>query len=221
MTSTTWARVGGAMGIPFVVAFILALILAGDSPDDQASDTKILDWYASRSNRVGEIVSFFVAVAALALFLWFLGQLRAVLSTAEGGGRSAGIALASGTAFVALLSMSAALGTAFSVVISDTDKFTLDPDTYRVVSVISYLGFIAAFLAAAPLAFATGVVAWRTRILPRWLAVASFLGGIGAVASFAFVPVLVWIAWILLLSGYIALRPVERPAPEAAEAVPG
>jgi hypothetical protein len=217
MTSTSWARIGGGMGIPFVVVFVVIVLIAGDSPDDQASDTTILDYYASHGNRVRDIVSFFLAVAGLALFVWFLGHLRAMLSAADVGGRSAGIVLASGTAFIALLSVAAAAGTAISVVISDAgDKFTLDPNTFRIVTVLSFLTFIAAFLAAAPLAFAIGVVAWRTRLLPRWLAVASFVGGLGALGGFAFVPTVLWIAWVLLLSGYLALRPWEAGAPAPA-----
>ena len=50
------------------------------------------------------------------------------------------------------------------------------------------------------LAFGVGVVAWRTRLLPRWLAGTSFLAGIGALASFTFITTLIYVAWILLLS---------------------
>jgi hypothetical protein len=65
----------------------------------------------------------------------------------------------------------------------------------------------------APLAFGVAVVAWRTRLLPRWLAALSFLAGIGALASFTFITTLVYVAWILLLSGYLAFWPSARYEP--------
>jgi hypothetical protein len=68
----------------------------------------------------------------------------------------------------------------------------------------------------APLAFGVGAVAWRTRILPRWLAGVSFFAGIGGLASFTFITSLIYIAWILLLSGYLAFRPFGMHAPAAA-----
>jgi hypothetical protein len=221
VTSSSWARVSGAMGIPFVIAYVLILALTGDSPSDSSSDKKIMDYYGSHSHRVRDITVIFIALAALALFLWFLGHLRTLLSSAEAGGaRGAALAGASGTAFAALFAVAGCAFTAPSFVIADGgSKFTLDPNTFRLLSGIGVLAYIAAFILGAPLAFAVGVVGWRTRILPRWLAVASFLAGIGALAGFAFVPTWVDILWILILSVYLAFRPWGRTTPAAAAGV--
>jgi hypothetical protein len=215
-----WARGSGAMGIPFVIGFILLGVLSGNSPDYKSSDRKILDWYASHSHRVRDIVGFFVLAASVVLFLWFLGYLRAMLSSAEGaGGRAASVAIASGTAFAILLAIAGSVFSAVAFVVSEAgSKLTLDPNTFRLLSGFGYLTYVLAFMLGAPLAFGVGAVAWRTRILPRWLAAASLLAGIGGLASFTFITSLIYIAWILLLSVYLVFRPAAIHASAAAAA---
>ena len=206
------------MGIPFVIGFVLLGVLSGNSPDYKSSDSKILDWYANHGHRVADIAGIFVLAVSAVLFLWFLGHLRATLSFAEGaGGRVASIALASGTAFITLLAVAGSSFTAIAFVVSEAgSEFTLEPNTFRLLSGFGYLTYVVAFMLGAPLAFGVGAVAWRTRILPRWLAAACFLAGIGGLVSFTFITSLVYIAWILLLSGYLAFRPSAMHAPAAA-----
>ncbi len=212
MIVSGWSRVSAATGIPFVIAYVVILNLTSDSPDDGSSDAKIMSYYGSHSHRVRDITAFFVVLAGGALFLWFLGHLRGLLSSAEGAGsRGAAIAVASGTAFIALFALAVCLFTAPSFVVSDAaSKFTLDPNTFRFLSGLGFLVYIAAFVLGAPLAFAVGVIAWRTRILPRWLAVVSFIAGIACLGSFIFVPSWVDLLWILVLSAYLAARPAGR-----------
>ena len=217
MSASSRARVSAAMGIPFAIGFVLLGVLSGNSPDYKSSDAKILDWYASHGHRVGDIAGIFVLAISAGFFLWFLGYLRATLGSADGAGRCAGsIAIASGTAFIALLAVAGSSFTAVAFVVSEAgSKFTLEPNTFRLLSGFGFLTYVVAFMLGAPLAFAVGVVAWRTHFLPRWLAGASFLAGIGALASFTFITTLVYVAWILILSGYLAFRPSAMSAPHA------
>jgi hypothetical protein len=199
MSGSAWSRVSGAMGIPFAIAFVLGLALSGNSPDDTSSDQKIMDYYASHSHRVRDITTFFVLVVGLVFLVWFVGYLRELVRSA-GGDRAAGIAAISGGLFAGVLAVSASVSFAFSVVI--------DTNTFRLLSVVGFLTYIGAFMLGSGLAFAVGVVAWRTGVLPRWLAVVSVLGGLGAFLSAAlFVPSIVYVAWVLVLSVYLALRP--------------
>src|SRR4029450_2141267 len=45
-------------------------------------------------------------------------------------------------------------------------EFTLEPNTFRLLSGFGFLTYVVAFMLGAPLAFGVGVVAWRTRLLP-------------------------------------------------------
>jgi hypothetical protein len=218
MSASAWTRVSGAMGIPFVVAFVVGLVLSGNAPDDTSSDQTIMDYYASHSHRVRDITTFFVLAVGLVFLVWFISHLHGLLRSAGGDGdRAANIAAVSGGLFAGVLAISGSISFAFSVVISDAgDKFTLDLSTFRLLSVVGFLTYIAAFMLGSGLAFAVGLVAWRTGVLPRWLAVVGVLGGLGAFLSAVFFfPSLVYVAWILVLSVYLAVRPAgeqERAA---------
>jgi len=131
-------------------------------------DSKILDWYASHGHRVSDIAGIFVLAISAAFFLWFLGYLRATLRSAEGaGGRAGSIAIASGTAFIVLLAVAGSSFTAIAFVVSEAgSEFTLDPNTFRLLSGFGFLTYVVAFMLASPLAFGVGVVAWQTRLPP-------------------------------------------------------
>jgi hypothetical protein len=135
----------------------------------------------------------------------------------------ASIAAASGAAWITLLALAGSVFSAVAFVVSEAGgTFRLDPDTFRLLSGFGYLTYVVAFMLGAPLAFGVGAIAWRTRILPRWLAAASVLAGIAALASFTFVTTLVYIAWVLLLSGYLTFRPptVHRSVANGGMTVP-
>jgi hypothetical protein len=102
-------------------------VLSGNSPDYKSSDSKILDWYASHGHRVSDIAGIFVLGVSAAFFLWFLGHLRATLRTAEGaGGRAGSIAIAAGTAFIALFAVGGSSFSAIAFVVSEAgNEFTL------------------------------------------------------------------------------------------------
>jgi hypothetical protein len=220
MTSR-WTRLWAAAGLLFVAAYILILALSGDNPQDSDSTHAIVSWYANSSNRARELVVFFVAAAGAFAFVWFVAYLRSLIRQADGdGGRASSVVLVSGSAFVALLSVMGAFfaGPAF-VRIDAGHKFVLDPNTFRLVNGMGALAYMAAFIVLAPLCFTVGAFAWRTGLLPKWLAVGGFVAGIAALASPIWFPSFLVVLWILLLSGYLAFRPVgARVKPVAATA---
>jgi len=85
--------------------------LSGNSPDDTSSDQTITDY-------------------------WFIGHLHADIRSVEGGGcRAASILPISGHLFAGMLAISASVGFAFSVVISDAaDRVAPDTSTFLSVS---------------------------------------------------------------------------------------
>jgi hypothetical protein len=207
MTSRS-SRLGAGAGLLFVAAYILILAVSGDNPDDTDSDRTIVSWYSSHSHRVRELVVFFIALAGAFAFVWFVAHLRSLIREAGGDSRLATVALVSGTTFVALFAVMAMLFTAPAFVGIDAGhRFVLDPNTFRLVNGLGALAFMASFILLAPLPFAIGAVAWRTRLLPRWLAVSSYVAGIASLASAVWFPAFLVILWIALLSGYLAFRP--------------
>jgi hypothetical protein len=208
MTSR-WTRLWAGAGLLFVAAYIVILAVNGDSPDDTDSNQKIVSWYGSHSHQVGQLVAFFAAVAGAFAFIWFLAHLRSLVRQAsDGDGRLAAVVFASGAVFISVFTVMVAIFTAPAFAKLDaSDQFTLNPDTFRLVSAMGGLAFVAAYILVAPLAFSVGAVAWKTGMLPRWLAVASFVAGVAALASAVWFPTWLVMIWFLLLSGYLTFRP--------------
>ena len=129
MTNQGWARLSGAMGIPFVIGFIVFGALSGNSPDYKSSDGDITAWYASHSHRTMDFAGILILAVSANLFLWFLGGLRETLGSVQGvGGRVANIVAASGTALITLLAVAGSVFSVVAFVVSEAgDTFRLDP----------------------------------------------------------------------------------------------
>lgn len=93
--------------------------------------------------------------------------------------------------------------------------------------VLSALGDAATVLALFPLAVlcaGTAIVAWRRRMLPRWLAFGAGLTALalvvnGCFLNTSFVPaLLVFALWVLLTSGYLMLANRKRSTAPLADA---
>ena len=61
-------------------------------------------------------------------------------------------------------------------------------------------------IVAALLVLATSIVALRTLVFPRWLSLAGFVVAPLLLLAIFFVPVFLWLAWILAVSVVLILR---------------
>jgi hypothetical protein len=213
MKTIGWARWWPVTGIGVVALWIVGLVfLSGvDTHDD---DSVIVAHYAKHSNRVHDIVGFFLILAAVLVFVWFLGSLRKRLALAEGGQPLlTAIAFGAGLVTSGLWLVANALFVAPSFAVSDTSKFVLDPNTYRLLSDLGYTVWFSGTTIAAALVFATAVLSIRTGLLPKWLAWLSILVGITMLVSFFFLPFLIMLGWMLVVSITLIARPAAAPAP--------
>ena len=223
MTFRWWERWGPAAGVLSVACFVVALLLFGSTPGSDDSDQKIVSYYADHAHQVRSIVGFFVLFAALLLFLAFLSLLRGRLVDAEGApGRLSALAFAGGVASTMLLMAANALGAAPAVVVNETSKFTLDPDTYRLFNDLSYLFLISGVMTAIALVATTSFLVMRTRaVFPRWFAWFGYFAALTFVVAVFFFPFLILWLWILLASLLMLLwRPRAASGPSPAQPTP-
>jgi hypothetical protein len=137
------ARVLPANGILFAVLVVVATLFTNGSPDTDSSDATWTSYYADAGNRHGEEISLFLIGLAGLCFLQFLGTVRGALARAEGEpSRITTAAVASGAAFITLAVSAHAVGTANSWAVSASDNFTVDPNTARLFSTLSYVLFV-------------------------------------------------------------------------------
>jgi hypothetical protein len=212
MLSGSWERYAPLSGLLFVALVVVSIIVTGgDSVDSDDSTQKVVEFWTSNDSE--QIAGALLGALALVPFLWFLGSLRKVLRTAEGGtGRLSAVAFAGGI----VLAAGAAADASIQFAAADSaDK--VPPGVTQALSVL-YSDFFLVFpVGVAPLMLATALVILRTRVLPVWLGWVALVVGIVAVTPagfFAFLVVLVWVAVVSVL----LFQREPRPTPTA---VPG
>ncbi|MFA5890817.1 MAG: hypothetical protein WDA27_07690 [Actinomycetota bacterium] len=221
-----WRReqVGVASGIGAVALLVVAGGLVTSYPssgaDAQLIRTFILD------NRTMLLAQSFVMAFGVVAALWFFGSLRSTLRRAEGGtGRVSGIAFAGGAS--ALLGMLAGCG--LTITLANRVAETVDPGVTLALWQLSNVAFALAGFAFALGIGAASLVALRTGIVPRWMALAGvvpvMLSMIGPISIFyesgtmglgdvvpALVPFVGALGWILAASIVLTTKlkaPVE------------
>jgi hypothetical protein len=213
-----FARWWPLTGLAFVGLFIGCFALTDGSPGNDSSTAKILSYYAKDSNQARDIIGMLMIVAAVLFFIWFLTGLRARLQRAEGaGGTLTTLAYGSGIAAGTLWVAAAALFSAPAFALDEGgSKYTLDPDTFRLVSTLGWTVWIGGTMIASLTVFAIGLLALRAGLLPKWLAWASLLVAVTLLFAILWIPFLILCGWVLVVSVTLLTR---SAAPEAA-AVP-
>jgi Na+/melibiose symporter-like transporter len=208
-----WAPLAGVISVVCSVVGVLAVL---NQPEDKDSDAQIVAYFTSHSHRVHGAVGFFVFLAGMLFLLAFFAALRDRLLTAEGQpGRLSALAFGAGIASLPLWAVSMILANAGSFTVGETSSFHLDPNTYRLLSDTSYFAWVAALFVSSVVVWATSAVALRTRLLPRWYALAGIVVGIVQLFGLFFFPFLAWWLWIVVTAVLLVARRGPAPAPAA------
>ena len=205
MGTAGWERVGAAGGIAFVLLQIAAQALiqvGGAEPPFDAPAAAAAAFFATRDGGLFAAGDY-LSTLSLVPFLWFLGRLWSALRRGEGEPAWLSlVAVASGLLFAA-----AAGGGDWALAVFRREE-GLDPQMARLLFDRGNLGFANAWVMLGSLCLATGVVAIRTRALPRWLGWAGVALAVGLLAAragwastgLAFVPYVLFWLWLLALS---------------------
>lgn len=202
-TNRSWALFG-----PLAVVLWIAglLLLTRNGPADHATGSEVLGWYRAHTTTI--ILGGWLFMLGCLGFVTFVSGLRPRLSEAAGA--------ASHLPGLALVGAGMAAG--FGMLVAAVDvaggiqKSNIGPTTALAFHDASDIFFVCAELAAIlPLA-AVAIVAWRTRILPRWwaslsglVALVLLVGPVGWAAVIFGLPI-----WTLGTSLFVLLRSPER-----------
>jgi hypothetical protein len=229
MDRAMWDRWAPGFGIAFVVLFLVAFFIAGESPMVGDSAEEITSFYVDDRDRVlTAIVLFGLALIA---FLWFLGSLAAVLNSA-GEPRLAATAFGSGLITAGMFSAVMLLTGGLAFTIAENG----DAGVVQALSDLTWVGQVVISFPAAALVGATSIAALRSLILPNWLGWAGVVGALVIVlggttwatdgfwapdGGFAFITLIVFLLWLLVASVLLLMRPAGaaesvRPAVPAA-----
>ena len=206
-----WALVGPLTVVLWVVGIIL---LNNNGPASHATGSQILAWYKSEADSI--VLGGWLFMLGCLGFVTFVSGLRMRLADAAGPtSHLPGLALA-GAAMAGVCGML----TAGVDLAGGIDKNDIDPGTAAAFHHSVDVFFVGAELAAIlPLA-AFAIIAWRTRVVPRWwaafsalVAIVLIVGPIGWLGLIFGTPI-----WLLGTSLFVLLRSPERMRTAAAAA---
>lgn len=204
MERDRWQRWSPLAGVAFAVLFLAALGVSGSGPGDTPDE--VAEWYADEGNRGAAFLVFFLLAGAALSFLWFLGVLRSVLVRAEGDpARWTAVGFAAGVASATLLLASASLYVAPAAT-AGGESFPFEASTAETFSNAGFALLVSSTMAGALLVLATSIVARRTGVLPGWLALGGFVVAAILLLAIFFLPLFVWLAWVLAVSIVLIVR---------------
>jgi hypothetical protein len=206
-------RAAAVAGILFSILLTASVMLLRLSLPADPAET--VGWLRQSAGQVAFALNL-VPFAGIA-FMWFLGVLRDRLGGAEDK-FFATVFLGSGLMFLGMVFVAAA-GIGGMVL-----AYSAAPDAFFVGSAFAFaraftydVMHIYAFKMAAVFMVATSTLAIRTQITPRWIAWLGYASALLILLGSGFVDwlLLVFPAWVLLVSASILLDNLRRPRPVA------
>ena len=229
------ARAVSVSGILFSGLFVTSLVLMRQAPGLDAADHVYAAFYTvGRGNVLVTAGLYFVPFAGIA-FLWHMGATRTLVDALPGSASEVPrwLQVTSGVLFVCMLfaGTAAAAGVALLTVLSTTPL--PDPAVARTLTSVGYgMLFVFGVRAAGMYMITTTTLTRRRALLPRWVALLGYLGATFLLVSTTFHPatLMVFPAWVLLLSGVLLVKvsprhaarrgPTPPPPPDTAEEHP-
>lgn len=217
--SRLYARVSAGSGIVFAALLIAALVLVREAPGLAAPDRVYTDFYTVGSGNVLVTVGLHIVPFAGIAYLWHMSATRTLIESRPGAVSAVArwLQLASGVLFVCMLfAGTAAVGAvALLTVFSSTPPPS--PEVARALTGAGYgMVFVFGVRAAGMYMMTTTTMTRQRGLLPRWVALVSYLGAAFLLASTTFHPatLLVFPGWVLLLSGTLLVGASRtRPRP--------
>lgn len=204
------SRLAPLTGVAGIGGVILGLAL-DNFPDGSYNDAQVAHWFAVNGTTRWIISGASIAIGGT-LLLVFAAVLATRVEAAAPGSVTAKVAQSAGTAWAILTMIGGAMWLAAPVAV---DMFEAKPTRammYGAGPAYATLVTVCAF-AAAVLAAALSTAAWRTGILPKWLATAGFPAAVLMLAN-TLLPMAVITLWFVA----VAISLIRRSSPAAVHA---
>jgi hypothetical protein len=202
--------VSGAIFAVFLVAGLLMQAIAVGGSEEEAR-AEVVARYSDGGNELWAEVGALLVGLAIAFALPFLGRLHALLRDVEGERAVfSNAALGGGILMAALLAVATSANVAAFSSYDFYDAYETDTSVVLLMQSVSFYALGFALVGGGVLVGSTSIVAWRTGILPRWLAVSgTALAAVlvfGEWALFFSFPLPLFLLWTASVSVLLALR---------------
>lgn len=208
----SWQRWWPAMGIVFVVLFIVTFALVSDTGSTAAETAKKLPKHEARLT-----AAFVVGTISMMALLAFFGSLRE-LARAVAPERP----VLSRLSFVPVAAAAALLPGSLAILAGAAragHDATLSPALAQFAEDAQFPFLAAGAMFSGLAIFCASLALKGTGALPQWLCWAGVVVGVLLLASIAFVPMVLWLLWVLVASIVLLGRRPERAAPTTSSTV--
>ena len=213
MTGSRAERLATAAGAMFALLLIAGLLMQAVAAGGAEEETRaeVIARYSDGGNELWAEVGALLVGLAIAVGLPFFARLRAILRSVEGERAVfATAALAGGVTMAALLAVSTLANVAAFSSYDFYEAYEVDPNVVLLMQSAAFYALGFALVGGGVVVGSTSIVALRTHLLPRWLAIAGLvLGAIlvfGEWALFFTFPVPLLALWLLVVSVLLAVR---------------
>jgi hypothetical protein len=215
------ARLSSLTGILFAALFVVALVFVYTTPTLSASDSTITAFYAGNSTALVTVGLYLIPFAGIA-FLWH-GHATRLLIQSRTPSPSAipyGLQLVSGILFVVLLFAGMASAGSVALLKDLTSAPLPSADFARGMLAVGYgMVFVYALRGAGMYALTTTSLLRQAGILPKWLALVSYLLAAFLLLSTVTHPVvmLLFPTWVVIVALVIFIRAGRAAEPAEPE----
>lgn len=200
----------------FAALLAVALVLVRQAPGLDADELSYTAFYTVGRGNVLVTAGVYVVPFAGIAFMWHMGATRTLVEALPGSSPPEvprWLQVTSGVLFVCMLfaGTATAAGVALLTVLSTSPL--PDPGVSRALTGAGYaMVFVFGTRAAGMYMITTTTMARRRRLVPRWMALVSYLAATFLLVSTTFHPVtlMVFPGWVLLLSGVLLVNVSPR-----------
>jgi hypothetical protein len=205
------ARFAPLTGVLFVVLAVAGAFTTGNTPDNDATLSKVTQFYSAHHDRV---FAAGILWAYAAIFLAFFGA--ALWSRVRGAGLrpilAAGTIVGTAVASVGLT----VFGGVYFTLGDLGNKTAVTGQAIQALHALTDGIFLPIVVGVEVLLWAVGLAAIRGGILPRWLGWIALVIAILQVTPIGFFALVAFLIWTLIVSIWSTVRPGTAPAPTAA-----
>jgi hypothetical protein len=201
------SRLTGLTALLFPILLFIGTFFAFDQPDNDAPDQEWIDYVNDDGKLVGNLIGGYFLIVAAIVFLVFAVTMYQRLRSANADATWSMIALAGGLAF----SICLMIGAIPVIAIAGGQKLgSATPTGPELARWLPQVGFgiilLAGGLSAALMVAVTSYLGLRTRALPSWLAYLGFVTALALLAAGAFIPMIVFVVYMLVLGIVLLMR---------------
>jgi hypothetical protein len=205
-----WSVLGGAVYVVLFVVGIIVLFSGAAGGDDPPA--KVIRWYSDSGHRDRVNVGWLIAGLGVFFFLWFLAALRRAVSALDTDGVLTTVVTVGGGIYAALAWTSLGLNAGIRTMSDDTYHHQVFPELIHAADDAGYVINASGAAGIAAMIIAASLVFKARGVWPSWAGWLGIVVGVLSIGSIVFFPQFLYLAWVLIVSIVMFLRPARYGA---------